>query len=81
MRLNSRYEIECDFKENELLREKNDLEKSKFLVKKSIDLFETKFSKTSVSPVSLKQIEFYMKSIDLYAKRKETRQNLSTHQL
>lgn len=57
--------LKCNLKEAELLISRNSLKRAKFLLKSTIDLYETSSSLSSChqSP----SIEVYIKSLDLYA--------------
>ncbi len=63
------YSIQCDLKEGQLLKEKHDLERAKFIVNQSIEKFPAAFKTKISNPFYNKQthMEFYVKALDLYA--------------
>lgn len=73
MRKFSFYPIQCALKESQLLREKLDLQRAKFIIKKSIDNFEQEFHRESVSNSTnllydkKNHVEYLISSLDLYA--------------
>lgn len=69
MRKHSIYAIQCDLKEGELMKEKRDLERAKFIVNQSIENFPAAFKLKHTSPLYSKQthMEYYVKALDLYA--------------
>ncbi len=69
MRKYSIYEIQCDLKESQLLKEKTDLQQAKFIIKNSIDKFPIEFKSQNSNPLYNKKthMKYYIQALDLYA--------------
>lgn len=74
MRKFTLYPIQCALKESQLLKEKFDLQRAKFIIKKAIDNFDEELSFVSAKHASntiynkKDHYEYLMRSMDLYAK-------------